>query len=362
MSYVRTLQPAKYSFVQANAKKIFVITFAITLITALEALGTVRIENYVTVEMLTGVAGVIMVLAVAYLAWLGHFPKEYVEPSYNHEAYVGRKRGEFRFELHGKTFHGVDCGGQKIVLLQGTVANHEKKVVKPQKKGAFYSLGSLTGRPVERLVIRGTPIVNPVDVVELGWLGKKEVVENPAVKANLERLIQSPSWAGTIWIAPYIPDGLYKQFLFNEKTLGEIETEYEGRIGAVTRDFNDRVRALKNHYMTVSSNVFFQMVKTVRNVIGASDNAMLIVLYLLEKKPQEIQDAVTALRLEGGTGRLHRAIEKKLSEFEEIRKMIPRLEEIFGRATPEKVEMEVSALKRMYEGLKEKVKTVTGGD
>jgi hypothetical protein len=357
------------SLVSLTRKKIsfrwlaFLIVVVAVVVSAvlLKLYGTVPIEEAVTspsAEYAFGLAfTAFLVAALSYSFWNMRFPQYNLEYDYNSEVEVGRKKGEFTFNLEGRVFHGVDCGGVKIVLLQGTPANHEKKVLVPQRRsGTLFTIQNLSGRRMKRLVLRGIPITDANLIVRLGWLGDKEMLANTQVQENLKRLITSASWSSTVWIAPNIPDTLYQQFIFQEKTLAQIETTFEGRIDNLTKDYNDRVEELKNHYMQVSMDVFFSMVKSIRTVIGNADQAILIVLYLLGKRPKEVEDALSALHLEGGTEHLRKALSDKVAEFEELRDMVERLNALFGPA-PQPLKEEVSALKKIVSTVASKVKS-----
>lgn len=297
----------------------------------LQLYGTLSIEEVVNSTTVQYLVGVVLIVIIARQVWESTFPRYSIEYDYNNEVDMGRKRGEFNFSLEGKTFYGVDCGGVKIILLQGTVAPHEKRLLSPQKKGGrVFTIQRLAGRKLKRLVLRGVPINDPNMIIRLGFLGRDDVLGNQNIVNNLQRMLTSADWSSVVWLAPHLPDELYKQFLFQERSFSEIETTYEGRLDNLIVEFNDRVIELKNHYMSVSMNIFYGMLKSIRTVIGSSDQAMLIVNYLLGKRPKEVEDALTALHLEGGTERLRRAMTDKVQDLEDAKDLSKRLTALFA--------------------------------
>lgn len=302
-------------------------------------------------------AAAAVILPMAYGIYILRFPKVALEVDYNNEVALGRKRGELTFSLEGKTFNGVDCGKLKVIFLHGAVKSHEKRVYKPQRHYRGEGIKRLTGRKIDRIVERGVPVTDAQDIVELGWIGR-EVLGDPDRKDQLINHIKQPGWEGVIWLAPYIPDELYRSFLFQEKTLPEIESLYEGRLDSLTRNFTKRVTSLKDHYRLKTSVAMYEMVDVISDQFTSVTQAMSIVNYMLKRHPREVADTITALRLEGGLEKFKTVFEKKVGEFEEFKEYVERLAETMGWKPPEEAARPAPRARR---GLRERLTAVTGG-
>lgn len=337
----KNLSPAKGGFIRKRWFIVLVIIGIIGAVAGVYYFGTFPIEVLFSDEVLVAVTVTALVSFVAKILYDSHFVDYYVETDFNSEIKLGKKKGEFSFDLENKTFYGVDCGSTKIILLQGSPANHEKKIVTPSfSKGRVFSLQSLQGRKVNRLVLRGVPITSPNTIISLGWLGNPDVEKSVNVSNKLRQMITSPDWSSVIWLAPYIPDDLYKQFIFNEKSLAEIETTYEGKTDNLLRDFNARVGELKNYWLHVGTEVFHESIETIKTTIESYELAAVLVTYMLKKHPSEVQDAIAALNLEAKIDSLPSVIEKKLREIEQFRDQLVRLGGVVG-LQPAEVEEKV---------------------
>jgi len=75
--------------------------------------------------------------------------------------------------------------------------------------------------------------------------------------------------------------------------------------------------------------VFYGMMQSIQKNIRTSDQAILIVNWLIGKRPKEIDDALTALHLEGGTERLHKALLDRTAKLEESKALLDRYQKLF---------------------------------
>jgi hypothetical protein len=362
MSYAKKLSPARGGLL---GKRWFILLIIIGIIASAVGLyyfGTVSLDFLFSNESIITITAIVMIAFVTKIIYDSHFIDYYLETDFNNEIKLGKKKGEFSFNLEGKNFYGVDCGSTKLILLQGTVANHEKKVLTPSMSGGrIFSLQSLKGQKLNRLILRGVPITNLNTIITLGWLGFEDIEKNlhsPTV-TNLKNMITSPDWTGVIWVAPYVPDDIYKQFLFNEKSLAEIETTYEGKTDTILRDFNARIDDLKSYYLHVGSEVFHQSAEIIKTTIQSYELAAILVNYMLSKHPSEVQDTIQALNLEAKIDTLPNVIEKELRKWEQMKEQLVRFGKVFG-LQPQEVEEKVSALSKLVSSAQQKIKAVTG--
>lgn len=356
----KNLSPAKGGFIRKRWFIILVIIGIIASIVGLYYFGTFPVEVLFSNEMLITITVTVVVSFIAKVIYDSHFVDYYVETDFNNEIKVGKKKGEFSFDLESKTFYGVDCGLTKIILLQGSPANHEKKIVTPSfSKGRIFSLQSLQGRKVNRLVLRGVPITSSNTIINLGWLGNPDVEKNVNVSNKLKQLITSPDWSSVIWLAPYIPDDLYKQFLFQEKSLAEIETIYEGKTDNILREFNARIDELKNYWLHVGTEVFHESIETIKTTIESYELAAVLVTYMLKKHPSEVQDAIAALNLEAKIDSLPSVIEKQLRQMEQIKDQFLRLGAVVG-IQPAETEEKLGALTQAVHAIRKRLPGTTG--
>jgi hypothetical protein len=324
--------------------------------------GTVSLDFLFSNESIATITAIVIIAFVTKIIYDSHFTDYYLETNFNNEVKLGKKRGEFSFNLEGKNFYGVDCGSIKVILLQGTVANHEKKVLTPSMSGSrIFSLQSLKGQKLNRLILRGVPITSVNTIITLGWLGFEEIEKNihSTTVANLKNMITSPDWGGVIWVAPYVPDDIYKQFLFNEKSLAEIETTYEGKTDNILRDFNARMDQLKSYWLHVGSEVFHQGAEIIKTTIQSYELAAVLVNYMLSKHPSEVQDTIQALNLEAKIDTLPQVFEKEVRKMETMKDSFVRLGKVFGME-PKEVEEKIGGLAKAFTGLEQKIKGVAG--
>jgi hypothetical protein len=193
-------------------------------------------------------------------------------------------------------------------------------------------------------------------ILRLGWLGIEDIEQqkNPTVVSNLKKLISSPDWQGVIWLAPYVPDDIYQQFLFNEKSLADIEVTFEGARDNLMRDFNQRIEDLKTYYVHVGTEVFHQSVEVIRTTIESYEIAVVLVTYMLSKHPSEVQDVMAALDLESKRDSLPNVIEKKVREMEDMKEKMLRLGKVVGMASPE-LETKLAVLEEGFNEIRKKI-------
>jgi hypothetical protein len=362
MSYAEKLSPARGGLLGRRWFLFLILVGIIASGIGLYYFGTVSLGFLFSNESIVTITATVIIAFIAKIIYDSHFTDYYLETDFNNEIKLGKKKGEFSFNLEGKNFYGVDCGSTKIILVQGTVANHEKKVLTPSMGGGrVFSLQSLKGQKLNRLVLRGVPITNVNTIITLGWLGFEDIEKGTysVTVSNLKKLITSPDWARVIWVAPYVPDDIYKQFLFNEKSLAEIETTYEGKLDNILREWNARIDTLKSYYLHVGSEVFHENIEIIKTTIQSYELAAVLVNYMLSKHPSEVQDTIQALNLEAKIDSLPNVIERELRKFEQMKDQLVRFGKVVG-LQPQEVEEKVSVLRQALSGLEQKIRPPAG--
>lgn len=361
MSYSDKLSPSKGSIFSKWWFLILIVGGIVGTVVGIGLFGTIDLSGLLSSEVLTVILAVVLIGIFAKVFYDSHFMDYYLEVDYNNELHIGKKRGEFSFNLENKTFYGVDCGRIKVILLQGAVATHEKKVLAPSLTNTrLFSLQSFKGQRLRRIVLRGIPITDVNMILRLGWLGIENIEQQkaPTTVLNLKKLIRSPDWQGVIWLAPYVPDDIYKQFLFNERSLADIETTFEGTRDNLMRDFNSRLEELKTYYLHVGSEVFHQSAEVIRTTIESYETSAVLVTYMLSKHPSEVQDVLAAMGLESKRD-FGSALEKKVREFEQLKDQLTRLGGVVGLTKPE-VEEKISRLREGINTIKERIAHPSG--
>lgn len=362
-AYARKLSPARGNIFTRYWFIIIFAAAAIAIIIGLGIFGTLDISGLFSHQVLLAILCLLSGAVIVKVFSDSRFIDYSLETDYNSELKLGKKRGEFSLNIEGKTFYGVDCGGTKLILLQGAPANHEKKVLTPSiSSGKIFSLQSFRGRKLNRLVLRGIPVTDVNVIIRLGWMGIEAVESNQQSSktvTNLKNLITSSEWGGVIWVAPCIPDDLYKQFLFNEKSLSQIETIYEGKLTNIGKDFNHRLEELKEYFHHTGSEVLHQSVEIVKTTIESYEIAFGLITYMLAKNPQEIQDAMTALNLEANKDSLPDVMERKLREIERLKDMFERVGAVIGAAPPE-VKTQLTTIEKTMQGLRNTIDKLRG--
>jgi hypothetical protein len=361
-SYVQKLSPAKGSIFTRWWFLIIVSVGIAVMLGLLARFGTINLSGLFSGQVAVIMLVIVLIFIFAKVIYDSHFVDYYLESAYNHEVYMGKKRGEFTFTLEGRTFHVVDCGKIKLVLLQGTVGNHEKKVVTPSisRAGKIFTIQSLRGQRLKKLVLRGVPITDVAKIRRLGWIGNTAISEgkDATTSKNIESMIKSPDWTGVIWIAPSVPDEVYKQFLFNETTLAEIETTYQANQDLMLHEFNERVDQLKTHFTEVSSELLHETMEVMRVSASSFEDAGVMVAFMLGKHPSEIQDAMSALNLEANIGTLPSVLEKKAQEIERVTEALRRMGRAIGMA-PSELEEQIEKMTEAFKRSKKKEKQLT---
>lgn len=353
----RKLSPSKGTFLSKWWLFVLIGISIILALVGLASFGTVDLSFFVSDAFVGGVLVMIVTALLAKMIWEGHYVEYFLETDFNHEVKIGKKRGEFSFNLEGRTFYGVDCGAIKIILLQGTVSIHEKKVQIPATNKGF-SLQSFSGKKIGRLVLRALPIKDVDMILRLGWLGNDDIAKKKKIDTcnYLIKMMQSPQWAGVIWAAPSIPTELYKQYLYQEESLAYIECTYEAKITALSRESNERLTELKEYYLHIGSEVFHRACNIIKTSIQSYELAVNLVNYMFSQEPSRLQDTMAALNLESKTKTIQDVLRDELRKIEEMREIIQGYSAAIGLTPTEKEEQ--SKIEQLYERLKAMPETI----
>jgi len=260
---------------------------------------------------------ILSILIVKNPPWL---PTGYLWVEWSRWQKIGKVRpGYFKFKILGREMKGIDCGGKKIVFLEGDPEDYEVMVSDKTEKITRIFSPSLEQRVLGTFfkpkfkIYAARILENPDDIVKVGWGGEKsfvveeesgEILEKPdpleetlpgsdITKREALREIVS-KMRNVIWVVPRWRTSDLKRLAEGEINYMDVMVDAEKTV----RNVSDLAHYMLEAYrMRVHKSVMISLLShldSVKQAFEETDAAFTILAHLYNVDVEEIKRSLTA--------------------------------------------------------------------